>query len=73
MGNVLFIVPLFRKVMAEGGVVGLWRGCGPNVLRAAFVNLGDLSTYDFAKRKIMLFIWDRDDVLTQGLASLCAG
>ena len=31
--------------------LGLWRGCWPNVQRAALVNLGDLSTYDSVKVK----------------------
>ena len=35
-----------RKIVRQGGAIGLWRGCWPNVQRAALVNLGDLSTYD---------------------------
>lgn len=39
----------FAKIYLEGGVRGLWKGCVPNVQRAAFVNLGDLTTYDSIK------------------------
>ena len=35
----------FRKTMHEGGIRGLWRGCVPNVQRAALVNLGGIVTY----------------------------
>ena len=30
----------FRKIIAQNGIRGLWRGCWPNVQRAALVNLG---------------------------------
>ena len=36
---------LSRKILAQGGVTGLRRGCWPNVKRAALVNLGDHSLY----------------------------
>jgi solute carrier family 25 (mitochondrial uncoupling protein), member 27 len=31
----------FRKIVARGGVKGLWKGSIPNVQRAALVNLGE--------------------------------
>ena len=43
----------FQKIVKQGGIAGLWRGCWPNVQRAALVNLGDLSTYDTIKRKLL--------------------
>lgn len=43
----------FQKIMKEGGIRGLWKGWVPNVQRAALVNLGDLTTYDTAKRYIL--------------------
>ena len=43
----------FREVLnGGGGVLGLWKGCVPNVQRAALVNLGDLTGYDQAKRML---------------------
>jgi solute carrier family 25 uncoupling protein 27 len=43
----------FSQILAVGGVRGLWKGSMPNVQRAALVNLGDLTTYDTAKRFIL--------------------
>ena len=42
----------FGDVLAAGGFFGLWKGCVPNVQRAALVNLGDLTGYDQAKRML---------------------
>ena len=38
----------FRKIVGETGVRGLWRGCVPNVQRAALVNLGGLKNSNLA-------------------------
>jgi solute carrier family 25 uncoupling protein 27 len=43
----------FQQIMKQGGIRGLWKGWVPNVQRAALVNLGDLTTYDTAKRYIL--------------------
>merc|ERR1719373_1031932 len=61
------------KVLQQAGVVGLWRGCWPNVWRAALVNLGDLSTYDSVKRGILDNTSLEDNTLTHTLSSACAG
>ena len=53
--------------------MGLWRGCWPNVQRAALVNLGDLSTYDSVKRSILTNTTLEDNYLTHCMASGCAG
>ncbi|GLH04718.1 Mitochondrial uncoupling protein 4C [Gryllus bimaculatus] len=63
----------FRKIVAEGGVRGLWKGSIPNVQRAALVNLGDLTTYDSAKRFILTHTALPDSHLTHMLSSACAG
>ncbi|VDP88376.1 unnamed protein product [Echinostoma caproni] len=44
------LVRTFKQLLAEGGVTGLWRGGLPNVQRAALINMGELTTYDTAKR-----------------------
>lgn len=63
----------FNKILAQGGVLALWRGCWPNVQRAALVNLGDLSTYDYVKTKILTYTNLKDNPVTHCLSSACAG
>ena len=63
----------YRKILAQNGVKGLWRGCWPNVQRAALVNLGDLSTYDYVKMTILKHTNLKDNTLTHCLSSACAG
>jgi len=41
------------KIARTEGVSGLWSGAKPAVARAALVNLGELATYDTAKRAIL--------------------
>lgn len=57
----------FMKIIREGGIRGLWKGWAPNVQRAAFVNLGDLTTYDTAKHMILKHTSLKDDHLTHAL------
>eukprot|EP00092_Neocalanus_flemingeri_P022899 GFUD01024826.1.p1 GENE.GFUD01024826.1~~GFUD01024826.1.p1 ORF type:complete len:338 (-),score=76.60 GFUD01024826.1:727-1740(-) len=67
------MVDAFRKIVKQGGVTGLWRGCWPNVQRAALVNLGDLSTYDSVKSSILDNTTLEDNSVTHCLSSGCAG
>jgi len=67
------MVDAFNKIVAKAGVLGLWRGCWPNVQRAALVNLGDLSTYDSVKSTILANTSMKDNALTHSLSSGCAG
>lgn len=62
-----------KKILKHGGVKGLWKGSIPNVYRAALVNLGDLTTYDFAKRYIMQKTMLPDCHTVHIMASICAG
>ncbi|KDR08957.1 mitochondrial uncoupling protein 4 isoform X1 [Zootermopsis nevadensis] len=63
----------FSQILARGGVKGLWKGSIPNVQRAALVNLGDLTTYDTAKRFILTHTSLTDSHFTHILSSICAG
>ncbi|XP_059477107.1 mitochondrial uncoupling protein 4 [Neocloeon triangulifer] len=63
----------FTKILNKGGVRGLWKGSIPNVQRAALVNLGDLTTYDTAKRHIMKHTNLPDTAFVHILSSGCAG
>jgi len=62
-----------RKIVAQGGILGLWRGCWPNVQRAALVNLGDLSTYDSVKAALLENTNLEDNSVTHCMSSACAG
>ncbi|XP_055300961.1 mitochondrial uncoupling protein 4 [Sitodiplosis mosellana] len=62
-----------KQILKRGGVKALWKGSIPNVYRAALVNLGDLTTYDFAKRNIMNKTKLPDCHTVHIMASICAG
>lgn len=62
-----------RNILREGGISGLWKGWAPNVYRAALVNLGDLTTYDRAKRLILANTNLEDNYISHSLASGCSG
>ncbi|XP_055373149.1 mitochondrial uncoupling protein 4 [Condylostylus longicornis] len=62
-----------KEVVSRGGIAGLWKGSIPNVQRAALVNLGDLTTYDIAKGKIMSGLNMPDCHTVHILSSMCAG
>ncbi|KAI4561081.1 hypothetical protein MJG53_021138 [Ovis ammon polii x Ovis aries] len=63
----------FAKILAEGGIRGLWAGWVPNIQRAALVNMGDLTTYDTVKHYLVLNTPLEDNIVTHGLSSLCSG
>ncbi|RXN06235.1 mitochondrial uncoupling 4 isoform X1 [Labeo rohita] len=63
----------FTKIIAEGGIRGLWAGWVPNVQRAALVNLGDLMTYDTVKHFLLRNTSIPDNSICHGLASICSG
>lgn len=62
-----------KEIVRRGGFFALWKGSVPNVQRAALVNLGDLTTYDTAKRVIMHKTQLPDDHVVHIMASICAG
>lgn len=64
----------FVKIYAEKGVLGMWKGSSIAVQRAALVNLGELSTYDVVKRKLMQTTsLAGDDSRTHIVSSLLSG
>uniref|UniRef100_A0A7S3R392 Uncharacterized protein n=1 Tax=Dunaliella tertiolecta TaxID=3047 RepID=A0A7S3R392_DUNTE len=62
-----------RKITAADGVVGLWRGSMPAVQRAALVNLGELATYDQAKRLVLASGVCSDGPVAHAASSVCSG
>ncbi|XP_002990780.2 mitochondrial uncoupling protein 3 [Selaginella moellendorffii] len=67
------VADAFHKIMASEGVLGLWRGVGPNAQRAFLVNMGELACYDQAKHKIIQNGVCGDNVVAHTLASLLSG
>eukprot|EP00041_Stephanoeca_diplocostata_P005908 m.71009 g.71009 ORF g.71009 m.71009 type:complete len:314 (+) comp16068_c0_seq8:119-1060(+) len=62
-----------RSIHRSEGLAGFYRGWQPNVTRACLVNLGELATYDQAKRNVMLVTGLGDGVYTHTLSALCSG
>ncbi|CAH8824537.1 unnamed protein product [Trichobilharzia szidati] len=62
-----------RQLISEGGILGLWRGGLPNVQRAALVNMGELTTYDTAKRWFAVRFRLEDGPFLHFCASLTSG
>ncbi|CAH8468367.1 unnamed protein product [Schistosoma turkestanicum] len=62
-----------KQLIAEGGIIGLWRGGLPNVQRAALVNMGELTTYDTSKRLFAVRFQLEDGTLLHVCASVASG
>jgi len=60
-------------IYKQGGVKGMWRGWVPTVQRAALVQLGDLTTYDYAKHKFMDELHVKDGPALHAMSSAVAG
>merc|ERR1719494_593613 len=63
---------LFRMVKEEG-VLTLWGGCGPTVVRAMVVNAAQLATYSQAKQFILTLSYFEDNILCHFVASMISG
>tara|TARA_B100001093_G_C26811897_1_gene1007925 strand:+ start:317 stop:1129 length:813 start_codon:yes stop_codon:yes gene_type:complete len=62
-----------RSIYHENGIMGLWKGVGPNVSRAMLVNLGELATYDTVKNKIKDTLNLSDSTPLHMASSVCSG
>jgi len=67
------MVDCFKQLYRSGGVLGFWRGVWPNVNRAMAVNLGELATYDLAKKNILRLSGLPDDIRVHTLSSISSG
>jgi len=61
-----------RRIPAEEGVTGLWKGGVPTMVRAMALNLGMFTTYEEAKERLSLAM-PNNKGLAWFLASLGAG
>lgn len=57
------------KIVSEEGILGLWRGATPTVIRAVVLNLAMLATYDEAKEQILHFLQSKDESLNVRIAA----
>lgn len=61
------------RIFKEEGVITLWRGCGPTVMRAMVVNAVQLATYSQAKQFILGTGYVKDGIFCHFLASMTSG
>ncbi|ORY05749.1 mitochondrial carrier [Basidiobolus meristosporus CBS 931.73] len=61
------------KIGRDEGILGLFRGVGPNTVRAIFMNSSQLASYDQFKQLLLFKLHLQDNVYTHFAASLLAG
>ena len=76
-------VRLISREQQRKGLQSLWRGSLPAIQRAGLVNLGELSTYDIAKRYVGRLLstqqqqqeeeGQEDSVMVHVMSSMCSG
>lgn len=67
------IVDALSRIAREEGVVGLWRGATPTIVRSMVVNCVQLGTYDVAKERVMAHSQIKDGVGLHVIASTASG
>jgi hypothetical protein len=60
------------RIIREEGVVSLWRGSGPNSIRAMLMNTGQVASYDQAKELLLKIDFFKDDIITHSISSVVA-
>ena len=65
------VMDAFVKIRAAEGMGGFYAGCWPAIQRAALVNLGELTTYDTAKKTIV--VYTGDNLLCHLCSAICSG
>merc|ERR1712232_900115 len=63
----------FAKIKASEGMGGFYSGCSPAIQRAALVNLGELTTYDTAKKNIVDTGIVGDNLACHVMSAFCSG
>jgi hypothetical protein len=66
-------VDAFRRIGAEEGMKGYFRGLGPSVARAAVQNASGIATYDHAKHLVRRMLGTNDGLGAQVAAAFTAG
>jgi solute carrier family 25 oxoglutarate transporter 11 len=61
------------RITTEEGVLTLWRGCGPTVVRAMVVNAAQLASYSQAKQLVLSTGYFKENILLHFIASMISG
>lgn len=61
------------RITREEGILTLWRGCGPTVLRAMVVNAAQLATYSQAKQTLLSTGYFKDNLMCHFVSSMISG
>lgn len=61
------------RISKEEGVLTLWRGCGPTVVRAMVVNAAQLASYSQAKQLVLSTGYFSENILLHFIASMISG
>uniref|UniRef100_A0A0M3HV15 Mitochondrial 2-oxoglutarate/malate carrier protein n=2 Tax=Ascaris TaxID=6251 RepID=A0A0M3HV15_ASCLU len=67
------VIDALIRIVREEGILTLWRGCGPTVLRAVVVNASQLATYSQSKELVLSGGYVKDGILCHFLASMISG
>ena len=63
----------FGRIIKEEGIVTLWKGATPTVIRAMALNLGMLGPFDEFKERLNNYFGTKDKLQTRLMASAMAG
>lgn len=67
------VIEIIRTITKEHGIVGLWKGCVPSLLRSSLLTASQCGVYDESKRIITRHIQMEEGVKLHVLASLLSG
>jgi solute carrier family 25 uncoupling protein 8/9 len=66
-------IKAYGIIRREEGMLGLWKGLGPNIARNAIINAAELASYDQIKVSLLATGYFSDNVVTHLVAGLGAG